>query len=514
MKKHRRLFILASSLTIAVLMVGFTVGTAFGAPPQNPPWPAANVTYYLYATDGYWKMADGTYLYSYGFVGGRANEPWTYLSTRDPKAYGAATTLPASVATPHPVPVAGAVGNAYDTALRGNAQFPAPLIWARTNDIVEIRLKNLGVSDKNAPNDPHSIHLHAVDVDAANDGVPETSVAAVPSNSAFTGAGNIVVYMFTTDKPGTYMYHCHQEADIHVTMGMYGALVIYDLPAAGRPNSPGKAGTLWGWDYDREYIMMLSDTDTRIHAAENMRGPGFNMALFSPQYWFVNGLSFPNSIHAGFLAAPAGYTWANWIAAHPGMDPFIMGEPGEKVLVRMVSLAFETDPMHMHGFHAKVLGSDQRPWTWGFNATTGMGLEKNTINIGSGETYELLFDMSQQNLTSTYPNGTASPGGPRDTQSKHIAGVPTSNTNTAGVAIPDPLVPGANYIGGPQVKGLAVPPALAVGAGPDLLAALGTSQFFPFHNHDDYKATNNGVYPGGMFTMIVIVPTGILPNPH
>ncbi len=34
----------------------------------------------------------------------------------------------------------------------------------------------------------------------------------------------------------------------------------------------------------------------------------------------------------------------------------------------------------------------------------------------------------------------------------------------------------------------------------------GTSQVFPFHNHDDYKATNNGVYPGGMFTMLVPTP--------
>ena len=36
--------------------------------------------------------------------------------------------------------------------------------------------------------------------------------------------------------------------------------------------------------------------------------------------------------------------------------------------------------------------------------------------------------------------------------------------------------------------------------------STGTSQFFPFHNHDDYKATNNGVYPGGMFTMIMPLP--------
>ena len=27
-------------------------------------------------------------------------------------------------------------------------------------------------------------------------------------------------------------------------------------------------------------------------------------------------------------------------------------------------------------------------------------------------------------------------------------------------------------------------------------------QFYPMHNHDDYKVTNNGVYPGGQLTLI------------
>jgi len=27
-------------------------------------------------------------------------------------------------------------------------------------------------------------------------------------------------------------------------------------------------------------------------------------------------------------------------------------------------------------------------------------------------------------------------------------------------------------------------------------------QFYPMHNHDDYKVTNNGVYPGGQLTYI------------
>jgi hypothetical protein len=90
--------------------------------------------------------------------------------------------------------------------------------------------------------------------------------------------------------------------------------------------------------------------------------------------------------------------------------------------------------------------------------------------------------------------------------------IPPGNTNCA---IPDPFVLGATYIGGPQVGptgadrlsvaavlvngGLAPPPVAPPWAGIP-------GQFFPFHNHDDYKATNNGIYPGGMFTMIMTTP--------
>ena len=124
--------------------------------------------------------------------------------------------------------------------LAGNAQFPAPVIYAAVGDVVQINLKNLGVTITSAPNDPHTIHLHGLDVDAANDGVPETSVAAVPANLKKTpGAGNVVVYMFAPHNAGTYMYHCHQEASIHVQMGMYGALVVY--------NPTRRCGCYWTW---------------------------------------------------------------------------------------------------------------------------------------------------------------------------------------------------------------------------------------------------------------------------
>jgi FtsP/CotA-like multicopper oxidase with cupredoxin domain len=211
----------------------------------------------------------------------------------------------------------------------------------------------------------------------------------------------------------------------------------------------------------------------------------------------INGLSFPNTIHAD---GGSGFKWVTWINAHPGYDPFIVGHvdntsvagtPGDKILLRVINMGFETQPMHMHGFHGKIIGSDQRQWTWAQPGQPtdgagqlGNGEERNTLTIGSGETYEWLLDFGawQNQATSTYP---------ADTQTRFdpASNLPVSNTLTLSPTILGP--DGDPYIGGPTVSGATGIPL--------------RGQLFPFHNHDDYKATNNGAYPGGMFTMIETV---------
>ncbi len=486
--------------------------------------PAANIVYNLYATDTYVKLADGTQLYNYGFVGGRVGESLTFqnswVQARGASAVpGGTTTIPTGSPTP-----TGGLMTATETPLFGNAQFPAPVIYCAMGDVVEIRLKNLGVSNRIAPNDPHTIHLHGLDVDVANDGVPETSVAAVPANLAVPGAGNVVVYMFSPKAPGTYMYHCHQEADIHVQMGMYGALVVYNPAdgayASGGPTTGG--GNLWGWNYDKDVIMLLSEVDINQHISEAQALPGaatYNPVDYHPQYWMINGLSFPNTVHHD---VPLVFIWTDWIAGHKGYDPLILGSigshggTGDKVLIRVINMGYEAQPMHMHGYHAKILGSDQRQWSWaqpaGVNVFNGTGLEKQTLLIGSGETYEWLLDFGQQKLTSTYANGNGNTptylGGtfPGGTQTRYTAAGPVSNTSIVNPAIPVPgtAVKGAppfTYVPGPIVTDLWGPTS-ALGPGQPMVG----SQVFVFHNHDDYKATNNGVYPGGMFTAIVPLP--------
>jgi FtsP/CotA-like multicopper oxidase with cupredoxin domain len=515
---------------------------------------AATVVYNLYATDGYVPLVDGTVAYIYGFIGDRQDGAgFTYQNRCVP--YGGDGVNPRTRVCDWPgitstfgdaaVPTGGPVQPA-ELPYAGQAQLPAPVIYAGTGDIVEIRMKNLGVAAQpTAPNDPHSIHLHGLDVDAANDGVPETSIGAVPANlcanglSADTlagqtcadlgsapapGAGNVIVYMFSTEDQGTYMYHCHQEADIHVQMGMYGALVIYKGNEPGATMGPGNPGSLWGFAYDRDYIMLLTEIDLDYHTAEEgTYNPAYsnfhrewNPIDYHPQYWLINGLSFPNTIHAS--TAPAvgvpGVNWDEWILAHPGYDPFLRGSvnatgpavgqwgtKGEKVLLRMINLGFETQPMHVHGYHGKVLGSDARQWKWandpgGKKGPTAFndGLEKNTFTIGSGETYEILFDLGQQATNAPlYAAGTQS--------CLSVDGVsPVEPTDPTCSGTPVYWEEDTYILGQTGVTGLfrdnlggAVPGAAA-------------GQFFPFHNHDDYKATNDGEYPGGAFTMIQALP--------
>jgi FtsP/CotA-like multicopper oxidase with cupredoxin domain len=273
--------------------------------------------------------------------------------------------------------------------------------------------------------------------------------------------------------------------------------VVYNPTDAAAVAGPGMGagGNLHGWSYDKDYLLLLSETDIRQHAAEGQK-KAYNPVDFKPQYWFINGLSFPNTVHAGL-----GFNWTTWIAAHPGYDPFIVGSvsggttgtPGEKVLLRVINLGFQTQPMHMHGYHAKIIGSDQRAWPWANTPGVtpfGEGMEKNTLTIGSGETYEWLIDFGQQTLaSSTYDPGT---------QTRYTATGPVSNTLTTSPAIPDPFAPGFAYVGGPTVG----PDGNQGTGGLPAELPITTGQYFPFHNHDDYKATNNGVYPGGMFTLI------------
>jgi manganese oxidase len=270
---------------------------------QAGPAPATKV-FDLFATDGEHRLVDGTVLYIWGY-----------------SLQGVA----------------------------GTATLPGPLLEVDEGDLVEINLTNLGPSRPRVHAFPHTIHLHGLDVDQADDGGPETSRSARP--------GERVTYRFRATHAGTYWYHCHVETVEHLTMGMYGALVVH--PADG----PGRAWTR-GPDYDRAFTLVLSESDPEW-AASIGQDVTPDRTRYHPRYFFINGRSFPETM------------------AHA--DTHVMGHLGERVLIRLVNAGYGWRSMHLHGFHFEVIASDGRPLRASY--------EKDTLSIAPGERYDLLVTL-------------------------------------------------------------------------------------------------------------------------
>jgi len=99
----------------------------------------------------------------------------------------------------------------YGWVADGFITLPAPLLTYDEGAVVSLAFENPSPES-------HTIHLHGLDVDQANDGVPATSF--------FVTSGQSTSYDFTATHSGTYLYHCHVTTTLHLTMGMYGMVLV------------------------------------------------------------------------------------------------------------------------------------------------------------------------------------------------------------------------------------------------------------------------------------------------
>jgi FtsP/CotA-like multicopper oxidase with cupredoxin domain len=417
MKKH-----LSTALKLALLagLVALLPGSEASAAVRS---------YTVYATDGYVTMADGTVMYAFGY---------------------------------------------NDTGVMGQIQFPAPLVWGNIGDEIQLTLVNLGFKYRPDLMDPHTIHLHGLHVVPYFDGFPEGSFE-IPMGGSFT-------YKFMAMREGAYMYHCHVEAVEHVQMGMYGPLVVYG----------GAQKQIHGRNYVKEYIWLVSEFDSRWHRAMEPGAPELEIpeidqsvpeigyaewvrVNYRPDYWLINGMSFPDTIREGaqlpllthdpadpeFVAGiQNGIFVANGQAAHSGLQQSALIDvmPDEPVLVRIINMGYQAHPLHLHGDHFELLGSDAMPLphlqTQGRKGGNPQ-FKKFTINIGSGETYDTIVNLSSENL-----------------------------------CMSQSLVPDPEESPFPEFTSPLYDPD-----GP---------YFFPMHCHDDYHVTDRGVYPAGMATLVKV----------
>lgn len=421
-------------------------------------------------------------------------------------------------------------------AMQATASIPSPLIWAEQGDHLYITLINLGMPISHLE-DPHTIHLHGAHVATQLDGFPESSFS-VPMWMGPTEAPPIATYYFLPEHPGTYMYHCHVEASEHVQMGMYGALVIYPSVKSLKEASieMDQCG-VWRYKgevqdqiprfashrqfaynniqtyFDKEYVMLLSDLDLKWHQTVQTAfetGISFNASDFKPNFWLVNGRAFPDTLLPHPQTPPndsdPNLTQINY-------ESYVHVRTNEKFLLRMINMGYAVVPWHIHGWHFNVIGKDAHPSPFlsiaqkfdemsmkvNHNHSMNMGMNHDMMNmgftetIGSGETHDLLLTADdKQPIYGRYIfEGQDSFPSLCEQMSEIQAIDPTliADIPTQPVSCQDTKT--VNYV--------------------NLCAKHEFfPQFYPMHNHDDYKVTNTNTladpafsnYPGGQLTMI------------
>jgi FtsP/CotA-like multicopper oxidase with cupredoxin domain len=158
--------------------------------------------------------------------------------------------------------------------LSQNPDVPGPTLTYFEGDSVTIDLWNVSQGA------PHTIHLHGLDVDQQNDGVPHLSFVVEHMKHGY--------YKFKAPHPGTYLYHCHVVSAIHVQAGMYGMLIVKPKDA---PN------LTWdnGYPYTSDYNIIFSEIDTLWHHDSVLEHSKDHMHVqipeYNPSYFLVNGKS-------------------------------------------------------------------------------------------------------------------------------------------------------------------------------------------------------------------------------
>ncbi|MBL4653949.1 MAG: multicopper oxidase domain-containing protein [Flavobacteriales bacterium] len=175
---------------------------------------------------------------------------------------------------------------------------PGVTIYANEGDSVHIDLFNVSQGA------PHTIHLHGLDVNQQNDGVPQLSFEVEHMDHGY--------YHFKAPHAGTYLYHCHVESPIHVQAGMYGLVII-------RPSDGSNTTWNGGPYYHKELSLFMSEIDTVWHSDSVLNHPYDTslavtpapLPIYNPQFFLVNGSSgqqlIDNSVELNTQAASRNY---------------------------------------------------------------------------------------------------------------------------------------------------------------------------------------------------------------
>lgn len=225
---------------------------------------------------------------------------------------------------------------------------PGPTIYANEGDSVHIIFLN-------ASGEGHTIHLHGLDVDEANDGVPHNT-GFVQENETFT-------YRFKATHAGNFLYHCHVTTTMHLALGMYGKVVIYPEDGSNKIYTNGPT-------FDRQYEHLFSELEARWNMDYTAIG---SFLTYSPDVFLVNG--------------------KNHQLIYEDTSVSMQGNLGDDLLMRLFNVGYRTNRVIFpEQVTATVYTSDGRVLENSF--------ETDTLLLHPGERYSVLLNVLD--TTATY----------------------------------------------------------------------------------------------------------------
>jgi hypothetical protein len=333
------------------------------------------------------------------------------------------------------------------------------------------------------------------------------------------GNGESVTYSFTPTEPGTYLYHSGTRPELQIEMGLVGALIV--RPFDFDPNVPNlkKAYAETGSEYDREFLFLLTEMDPVIHnLVEQGRFDEIDNTQYWPVNWFINGRCAPDTMFPPFV---------DWLPTQPyNCMPMIY--PGEKMLMRMIGAGRDQHPFHHHLNHGVIIAQDGRPLT-SDGQTIDRGIGEFTIQSVPGGTQDAIWTWTGAGLgwdiyncpqdVDYQPKGWESGGakGPEDVDHNGngvFDSVPLHDLENEyapdhgkpfPVQLPEAqdLTFGGFWSGSPFLGALEALPPGEGGLNP-------TGGFAGmWHSHTEKEMVNNDIFPGGMMTMVIVVPPNV-----
>ena len=271
----------------------------------------------------------------------------------------------------------------------GAFQYPGPVLCVNEGDTVTVVLHN-SLSEATSIIFPGQENVQANGSPAQpqfNGGGALTSLTNVAS------PGGNVTYSFVASKPGTYLYESGTSPEKQVRMGLAGVLIV--RPAMGADHAYNRADSQF--TREEEFLVFLSEIDPYQHQAAEQNKP-FDLTKYHVHYWLINGRTFPDSIADNFASWLPNQPYGALARIHP-FDGTTHPYPG---LARYVNVGFEEIPFHPHGNNGVVIARDGNPLEG--SGGEDLSFEKFAINIGPGQTWDVLFKWyDAENYSETNP---------------------------------------------------------------------------------------------------------------